>query len=194
MHARWISRCLALSAFVAGCSDDGQPGPSRVRVGTADMGDVVFGAVVEDRISVYVCGGPQTFATHTRWFKDGELDDDGAFAMELDGWMLSGAVDGELVTASLRDPDGFVLQLEGAGVPEDEVAGLYIAPIDGCTTGVVVRGDENDPQAQGTWCDAQANFAQVIVLEPLVLTSMGIEVSVTKPGTDEPTTFFVEKI
>jgi len=196
MNARWspIPCCLALSLFVVGCSDDGQLRPARVRVGTADMGDVVFGAVVEDRISVYVCGGPQTFATHTRWFRDGEIADDGSFTIELEGWTLAGELEGEVVTAELRDPDGATLQLEGAGVTEDGVAGLYTANVDGCTTGVVVRGDENDPKAQGTWCDDQSNFAQVIVLEPLVLTDMGIEVSVTKPGATMATTFFVEPV
>ncbi|HET6584640.1 MAG TPA: hypothetical protein VFG69_14375 [Nannocystaceae bacterium] len=192
MSLRSSSLCLAaLALAIAGCSDDGQLKPARVRVGTATTGDVVFGAVVEDTVSVYVCGGDTTFATHTRWFRDAELDDDGSFEMTLDGWTISGSVADDRLAASLESDMGEALELAGEAVAEDGLAGLYTAELDGCTTGLVVRGEGDDVQTQGTWCSDQSQFAQVIVLEPLALTSMGIHVEVMRPDPLGVTDFYV---
>lgn len=195
MSLRSPSLCLAaLAIAIAGCSDDGQLTRTRVRVGTAPGSDVVFGALVEDTVSVYVCGGDSTFATHTRWFRDAALDDDGAFEMTLDGWTITGTAEEDRITATLRDEAGAELELDGNGVPEDGLAGLYTKEIDGCTTGLVVRGEGDDVQTQGTWCSDQSQFAQVIVLEPLALTSMGIHVEVTRPDPLPVIDFYVEPI
>ena len=183
--------CVVLSFALVGCSDDGQLRPARMRVGTATSGDVVFAAVVEDDVSVYVCGGDTTFATHTRWFRDIPLDDDGAFEATLEGWTISGNAETDDITADLVGPADEQVALAGASVPDDGLAGLYTREIDGCTTGLVVRGPDDDPQTQGTWCDDQGQFAQVIVLPPVVLTAEGIHVEVMRPDPLGLTDFYV---
>ena len=190
-HLSW----LALSSALFGCSDDGQLRPARTRVGTATSGDVVFAAVVEDDVSVYVCGGDTTFATHTRWFRDIPLDDDGGFEATLEGWTISGLAETDDtggIMAELVGPADEMVSLEGKGVPDDGLAGLYTKNVDDCTTGLVVRGSDDDPQTQGTWCDDQGQFAQVIVLPPVVLTAEGIHVEVMRPEPLGLTDFYVE--
>lgn len=193
MSLRSRSFCALVALAIAGCSDDGQPGPARQRVGTAASSDVVFAAVVEDDISVYVCGGATTFATHTRWFRDVALGDDGSFEATLDGWTITGTADDDAITAELVGPADESLDLDGRAAREDTLEGLYTQTLDGCATGLVMRaGEGGEYLSQGTWCSDQNEFAQVIVLEP-VLTSDGIHVEVTKPDgvTDD---FYVEPI
>lgn len=192
MSFRARSCCALLSLAIVGCSDDGQLGPARQRVGTATTGDVVFAAVVEGDISVYVCGGATTYATHTRWFRDLALADDGSFEATLDGWTITGTAEDDAITAELVGPADEMLELDGRAAREDSIEGLYTQMLDGCTTGLVMREDGGEVLSQGTWCSDQNEFAQVIVLEP-VLTSEGIHVEVTKPsGTTED--FYVEPI
>ena len=72
-------------ASMSACSDDGAP-RSRVRVGALDGTDATVGAVIEDDVTVYVCGGPTTFGTHTRWFRDGAIgEDDGPSSRDRHG-------------------------------------------------------------------------------------------------------------
>jgi hypothetical protein len=192
-HLSFVCVVLAFASF--GCSDDGQLKPARLRVGTATSGDVVFAAAVDDVISIYVCGGDTTYATHTRWFRDIPLDEDGGFAATLEGWTISGTAESDdsgNIMAELVGPADEQVSIRGTSVPEDGLAGLYTQEIDGCTTGLVVRGSDDDPQTQGTWCDDQSQFAQVIVLQPVVLTAEGIHVQVMRPDPLPLADFYVE--
>lgn len=191
MSIRPRSFCASMLFAIVACSDDGQLGPATQRVGTATTGDVVFAAVVDDDISVYVCGGASTFATHTRWFRDLALDDDGGFEATLDGWTLSGIAEDDVIRADLVGP-AETLTLEGRAARENSIEGLYTKTLDGCTTGLVMREEGGETLSQGTWCSDQGEFAQVIVLEP-VLTSEGIHVEVMKPA-GETVDFYVEPV
>ncbi len=192
MSFRSRSSCLCWVFAIVGCSDDGQIGPARQRVGTATSGDVVFAAVVEGDISVYVCGGATTYATHTRWFRDLALADDGGFEATLDGWTITGVAEDDAIAATVVGPADETIELDGRAAREDSIEGLYTQTLDGCATGLVMREEGGELLSQGTWCSDQNEFAQVIVLEP-VLTSEGIHVEVTKPsGTTED--FYVEPI
>ncbi len=190
-HARtWV---LALAALAA-CSDDGLPSEddTRMRVGRATNGDreMAFAAAVEaDTISVYACGGAQTFATHTRWFRDGGIDG-GAFEMELDGWTIAGSVAERTIDGMLTDPQGVDIPWQVEAVGDDDIAGLYTKELDGCVTGLVVQRQADSLDTQGTWCNDRTESAQVIVLSPVVLTAEGIHVQVDRP-TDGAIDFFV---
>lgn len=192
-HRRSAVACIVALFALSACSDDGLPAAddTRMRVGRADSGDMAFAAAVEDdTISVYACGGEQTFATNTRWFRDGTLADD-AFSMELDGWTIAGDVAARTIDGTLTDPAGNQIAWSVEAVGDDELAGLYTKEIDGCVTGLVVQRDGETLDTQGTWCNDRAEFAQVIVLPPVVVKDEGIKVKVERP-TDGPTEFFVE--
>ena len=168
---------------------------ARSLVGQVDDSDVVIGIALDgDDITLYTCGGVQTYATHSRWFQGsfGDGEDPDAFSMDLDGFRVSGTRSADAIAGSLREPDGTTHSFTAAPTAEDGLSGLYDTSIDGCRTGVVLFSTPDGVSGQGTYCDDAGQFIQVIILQPVELTSEGVEVQVEKP--DGPATFFVQPV
>ncbi len=165
--------------------------------GFAD-GDIALAGVREgDFLKLYVCGGEQTYATHTMWFHAVPIEGD-ILDHQADGASVHGEIDerGD-ISGTLRDRDGVDHPFSLERVHDGSLAGLYTATTDGCTTGVIVWESGTDQSTggptydgQGTWCNMASELEQVIILTPLTLTSMGLEVSVpNRPGFES---FFVQ--
>lgn len=177
------ARCSGAAVFLlplalAACTGGDEAEPS-TWVGRVQGSDVVV-AMVRDETATrtYVCGGPSTYATHSRWF-DGELDDGGALSVRRDGWILAAQVDDEGVTGTLTPASGETLDFEAYAVDESTPAGLYAVVTSGCRTGVVVGADDDgEPWLQGTWCDDKDRFAQVTPVLPIERTTLGVRIAV----------------
>jgi hypothetical protein len=185
---------LALGCSTA-AQDDEEPTTleARVLVGQVDDSDIVLGVVAEgDALTVYACGGTQTFATHTRWFQGsfGEGDDPDAFEIEQDGFSLQGRRTPDGLSGVLHEPDGSMRTIAAFPTAEDTLSGLYFATVDGCRTGVVLFATPDGVDGQGTYCNDQGEFIQVIILQPVQLRADGIEVEVEKD--EGAMSFFVE--
>lgn len=139
-----------------GCDTETDPsdaGPAlEVLVGEVEDSDVRVGVLADDdRLRVFLCGGPTSYATATRWVRT-ELEADGDFhfssdelALELTGSLVDGELDAELIT------DGERAVLSARRVRPDTLAGLYEARAACGTVGLIVAQDEPDsePSAQG---------------------------------------------
>ncbi len=181
--------------LVAGCA--GTPSPAGAaptylgKVGGTGQ-DAVVGVVSDgSRVSFYLCGGPLSFATVTRWFQ-GTVTSGEAFTLEPSGGFTGsgdlGAGSGTILTGTGETLAWTVRPTAGA----DD--GLYSAIDGSCRTGVVAGDLDGDGtvRLQGTWCDGLGHFAQVSPLVPADLfTAQGIDVAVV--GEDVPS-FFVERV
>jgi hypothetical protein len=188
-----LPRCLAFACALTtgGCADDdGDDDRSdRLLTGFAD-GDIALAGVREgDILTMYVCGGEQTYATHTMWFHALSIAGD-----VVDGQSGTASVHGELdgdgdIAGTFRGPDGMDRAWSMSRISDGSLAGLYTAETAGCTTGVIVWESGTDQSsgqptydAQGTWCNSASEFEQVIILPPLSFTANGLEVSVEREG------------
>jgi len=127
-----------------------------------------------DAAIAYVCGGPSSMSTHTRWFTG--ADGGASLAMEKDGWTLAaelpgpGGPDG----GTLTDPDGRAYDFQTA-----DDADLFTAQNAGCRDGAIVRpGARGEAAAQGVWCDGDGALAQVTPIGSIGLGLAEIEVEV----------------
>lgn len=183
---------VLLGALSAAACDDPDDDPyaeaeleARVLVGTVDDTDLVLGALLDgDVLSIYQCGGDETFATHTRWFRGlvGNGDDPDAFSlvygdMTLRGQRTADGLHGELVLA-----DGTEHAFAVDPVGDDDVPGVYVAEHDGLRTGVVVREVGGELTAQGASCTDRDECSQVIILPPLAVTDETLPVQVDADG------------
>lgn len=156
-----------------------EPTEASTWVGSAEGSDVVVALTYQDgAVRAYVCGGPATYATHSRWF-DGSADEFGRFSTSQDGWTIAGELDLESATGRVFPPAGEALSFSMRSAEEDSVEGLYAVVDAGCRTGVVVQHDASgEPTAQGVWCDAQGRFAQVTPVTPIQRSERGIAIQV----------------
>jgi hypothetical protein len=189
-HAAAALTCL----LAAGCSVTETPVGAPAYIGkVTDSGQDAAVGVVSDgsAVTLYLCGGPLTYATVTRWFQ-GTVATDGTFTLEDNGGFTG--------TGDLRAGAGQITTDLGATLSfavrptETEEEGLYAAMDGSCRTGAVV-GDldgTGSVRLQGTWCDGLGRFAQVSPLDPAdMLTDEGIDVEVL---TSPVQSFFVERV
>jgi hypothetical protein len=168
-----IAACLLLTAC-------GKGGASTYVGKVTDPGaDAVIGAVSDGaEITVYLCGGPNSYATDTRWLR-GPVDAAGAFSVESEGFTVAGDVSGGHVITDL----GITLSWTMAEASGD-LEGVYQSE-GACRTGAVVGDFAGDGtmQLQGTWCDGAGKFMQVTPIMPIALTAEGLEARVeTSPA------------
>lgn len=180
----------------AGCN------PTFEWVGTAfdqssgNSSDVVAAITVRDgEVRAYLCGGPTTYNTLSRWY-DGRVDGSNSYYATTDeGSTVQGYVSGSYAYGDFATSGGASFFVEGNPV-EDDLSGLYAVEDDGCLTGVVVIDNGGgEPFVQGTWCDDQGRFAQVTPVTPFEKTDRGIHVQVDLSvfGTDEVRDLYVTK-
>lgn len=170
--------------FAAGCGNDASA--RRAFGGELSSSDAVAGAVVDgDRASVYVCGGPATFATATRWFQGSveELAD----GLTRDGWIVRATINlrtvGYPLVGEVLSPDGDAFDFTLVAAEAGSIANLYSTLDAGCRTGVVVREiPGQDPAVQGVWCSDLGEVEQVTPgIAPLVIEDGALTVSVERP-------------
>lgn len=156
-----------------------EPTAASTWVGSAPDSDVVVALTYQDgAVRAYVCGGPTTYATHSRWF-DGSADEFGRFASSQDGWTIAGELDLTNATGTVFPPAGEPLPFAMRSAEEDTVEGLYAVVDAGCRTGVVVQHDAaGELTAQGAWCDDQDHFAQVTPVTPIERSERGIRIQI----------------
>lgn len=171
-RARTFAVAALLALAASGCDDR-----SFLWVGPVFDSDAVAAISLEDgALRAYVCGGPETFSTVTRWY-DGRVGDGQSFeATSDDGDLMQGYVEETYAYAWINGENGGLSAEMFA--PEGELAGLYSVEDSGCRTGVIVWGDGSEPSLQGTWCDDQGRFAQVTPVYPIQLEDRGIHVQV----------------
>ena len=181
---------LALTLAASGCAapELGHDGVT-TQVGRAGGDAAIAVATRGAEVSVYLCGGPSTFASLTRWFEGAVGADERLSLTSDDGAVLTGdlaAGRGEIAT-----PDGQTLayRVSAAGAA---VEGLYEAE-GACHAGVVAGDLDGDGQThfQGAACDAEGKVAQVTPILPVAVTERGLAVRVL---TTPATTLFVERV
>jgi hypothetical protein len=183
-----ITRTLPLAAgllfasFLTGCIG-GEAGADDVAVGTVLGTDAVIGRVSDgEKVTFYVCGGPTTYGTMTRWFS-GADDASGAVSLVKDGWQVVSDAGGH--SGRIIPPTGPELAFEGHAARFGTAEGLYGAVDSGCRTGAVVLepSGSSGPRVQGAWCGNDGNkFEQVIPILPGDVSGGGIAVRVDVDG------------
>lgn len=195
MHAAIILR-LALAASMglalAGCAldDEGASPPSAV--GTLVGSDAVVGAsTYAGLITFYVCGGPESLDSATRWFV-GQGDASGAFTLSRDGWTVRG--DLGQGAGELSSPEGETRAWTTHAATPGTLEGLYATVDSGCRTGAVILQPDasSAPRLQGAWCDEEGRVAQVTPILPVALTERGVAVRVL--GSSTTRDLFVEPV
>ncbi len=172
---------LALGACDEASDEPNEP-VARVFVGEIDGTDIDVAVLVDgDAIAVYQCGGPQTVATQTRWYRGtiGTDDDVDAFVLETDGVQVVGRIteDGT-VEADLVQADDTRAAMRVDPVDDDADAGVFVEGDADRDTAVIVQGEGTDLSAQGASCSA-GTCSSVIILPPIVIDASKIAVQIT---------------
>lgn len=153
---------------------------TRTFVGDLQGTDARFGLVVEGgKGFLFFCGGDQTFATATKWFR-GALSLDAPFALQQTGWTASAGLeaDGHGVVGTLDRGDGAPLTFRGTEVAAGTDAGLYEATdTDGVAALIVKQASPSDAATmQGAFKGTGGSVRQVV---PLGRAPEGFQVQAT---------------
>lgn len=187
-HLRLAVAAL-LGALASGCGDEAVA-PAYVGKVTNPGADAVVGMVSDgERVQLYLCGGPATYATLTRWFQ-GPVAADGTFTIESGGFTATGDLGAGAGQVETDDGQTLSWSVQRAA---DELSGLYAAMDGACRTGAVIGDFDGDGalDLQGTWCNGKDIFAQVTPIRPLVETVRGVAVDV---ALDPPKQLFVDRV
>jgi hypothetical protein len=176
------SAALADSAIDA----SGDASTARTFVGNVQGIDARVGLVVEGPLAfVFFCGGPNTYATATKWFR-GSVSLAAPFSLQQTGWTAAGALqsDGVTINGTLdRGGDaGTPLTWSATEVSPATAAGLYEATdTDGVAALIVEQPMPTDTASlQGAFkTTAGGVISQVVPLMPVV---GGFKVQVTVGG------------
>lgn len=165
------------SLLLAGCAG-AEAEVNDVAVGTILGTDAVIGRVSDgDKVTFYMCGGPTTYSSMTRWFS-GVDDASGAVVLESGGWQVLSDPGGH--SGRIVPPDGPALVFEAHAARFGTPEGLYAAVDGTCRTGAVVLQPPgaDAPMVQGAWCGGAdgSRFEQVIPILPGDVSRSGIAV------------------
>ena len=186
--ARRLAGALLLSALAA-CSEEEPTAEvsDGIYIGKLDGSDALVAVTVAGNdVVAYSCGGPLTIHMHTRWYR-GTLSEDSVELTSADGATGTITFVGDSISGALVQPDGQELALFDTALKgSDTASGLFSVVDEGCRTGVIVKQDSPDVDAevQGAWCgpaavgDEDEIFSQVTPITPIEagLTSLEIEV------------------
>jgi hypothetical protein len=150
--------------MLAGC--DSGPGLVGSFLGELVGTDAKIGVALEEQqITVFVAGGEDTLATHTRFFV-GERAEDDTFEATTDGWEVSGHVEGGGVFGDLVAPDG-ILTPWNVNPPIDpgRLDGIWVAPEGegACQAAVLLYNSEFN--LQGGYCPAEGEIVSVSAVD-----------------------------
>jgi hypothetical protein len=163
------------SAFVGEVTDQGQ--------------DAVIGAVSDGaRVSFYVCGGPSSYATMTKWIQ-GPVAADGTLDISGGGFRVTGRIGGEgqspLGAGRIQTPAGEAVSWT-VRPAVGSLEGLYQTMDGSCRTGAVVGdfGDGLGVRLQGTWCGGGSQYAQVTPIRSPLALEEGEDIAVRVEAAD----------
>jgi hypothetical protein len=176
------------SALGNASSDAGGDAPI-VLVGAVDDSDIRLGAVIAaDRIRVFFCGGPSSYASATQWLQ-AQLAADGSFAFESDALQLQGQLDGGRLRGELTRAGERALAFSAERVRAGTLAGLYESEAECGRVGLIVtqRSPSDAPSAQGACVGPGHAPEQVNPILPLALDEDGaLAVEVVRADGTEP--------
>jgi hypothetical protein len=175
---RRIAFVLCLTGSL-GCGSD----PNGTWAARLDGTDAWLAVSIEGNDSAaFVCGGPETLETHTRWMLGSAAGGRPSFAR--DGWTLEFEAGESEGSGQLVDPDGATISFTAEVIDEDDpLAGLYFGFDSGCGDGLIVLNGSSS-EVRGAWCDTMGNRAQVTPIAPVQRTDEGIAVTaMTAVGT-----------
>ena len=190
IHVAGFSALLALG--VSGCSDaDGRSSsdaPAQTFIGELQGTDALIAIVEQDRSWIaYVCGGPQTYATLTRWFGGTGQGGAGERTLRADAedasLVAKPAADAREGTITNGDRE-FAFRADPIPTRVVEVTGLYSAIHTGCRAGLVVMPGSagSTPRMQGVWCDRTGQVGQVTPIMPLTVQDAQVAVRAGEPA------------
>jgi hypothetical protein len=177
---------MTLAVFTLGCSAETKPGASQslpsVWVGAVQETEVKVALVDRNgAVELFFCGGPDSYATKTRWFAEGALRAD-RFSFMSGGWTVEGVVreggaSGSVQTASDAPADWTAEVADSA-----TIAGLYEGSAPCGKLGLIVTQPtaEDEPTGQGACLQVEGERVTVEQVNPVRLTrSAQSEISVT---------------
>ncbi len=118
--------------------------------GEVEGTDVAVGAVV-DRLRqarIFFCGGPTSYETATRWVT-AEIDRDGSYAYEGDGWRVRGTIETDRLTGTLERTGEQSRAFRAEAAREGTLAGLYEGEADCGRLGLIVLQPTAAAEAEG---------------------------------------------
>lgn len=159
----------ALVGAGCGASSDvalgNDPTVRREAVGTIEGTDARVGIVLQyDKVNFFACGGPSTYATHTKWLRGAQTTYD-SFSLAADGWTVAAQRVGGHWEGTLRRPgDGADLKFSAYYADPYTSAGLYESTQPEGLAGVVVfqRTKADPATVQGSFKLAGGGFMQVL--------------------------------
>ncbi len=162
-----VSSALFLSA--CGASSDvalgNDPAVRREAVGALNGTDGRVGIVLQyGKVNFFSCGGPATYASHTKWLR-GDAPDYDRFSLAADGWSVTAERVAGHWSGKLRRPtDTADLTFDAYYVDPYTSAGLYESTQPEGLAGVVVfQRTKSDPAtALGSFKLVGGGFAQVL--------------------------------
>lgn len=159
---------LTLAAFAsASCANDEQVESSRqVWVGAVQDSDLMVGVVqAGNAASLFVCGGPSSFATQTRWFSS-PIGLDSPFSLAAGGLRLEGTTSADSIEGVLQedasDP-GDARSFSARPVDNASLAGVYDAFGPCGHLGLIIQpSSPGEPAAAQGACLRVENGAQIV--------------------------------
>jgi hypothetical protein len=183
------SAALLVALGSAGCGGDestAADAPEGEWVGTIAGTDAWVAISAADGVAAaYVCGGPETLSTHTRWWRADVGD--GALSMDADGWQLATTLVAGTISGTLTDPNGVVVSFDAEFSALDDLAGIFGALTSGCRSGVIVKSTSS---SQGAFCDGIDFVSEVTPLMPIDAAGF----TVTADTLQGPVEFLVEPV
>jgi hypothetical protein len=178
---------LTLAVFTLGCSAETQPGASqslpRVWVGAVQGTEVKV--ALADRngaVELFFCGGPDSYATKTRWFADGALRAD-RFSFASGGWTVDGVVGEDGASGSVQAASDAAADWTASVAKYATLAGLYEGSAPCGKLGLIVTQPtaEDEPTGQGACLRVEGERVTVEQVNPVRLTQRSAkdEISVT---------------
>lgn len=163
-------------------------------VGTVSGSDAWIATYAQgNQIAVYVCGGPTSYTTASRWYF-GTIAARHA-SLSAEGWSVDVDLEEGHATGKLTPPSaGAPFTFDAAKARSGSFDGLYFAVDDGRKAGVIVRHElGKDPAILGTWFGPTPDArAQVTPIKPVDQTVFDVSFtfgSQTRTLTVKPFTF-----
>ena len=162
--------------------DAQQPASEILITGKVDTTDAFIGLWANGtKSAAYVCGGPNSVQTITRWFAplqwSGEIGAS-SFSGSTDDWTLEGTVADGGAVGTLLEAGQAVMNWTASDAPGDTLAGLYFAkPEVACHSGFIALQDSIGVEAEtvgAMYCNDV--ISQVTPILPVSLVNGGIPV------------------
>jgi hypothetical protein len=164
---------VTLAVFALGCSAEAQPGASQsspsVWVG-AVQGTEVKVALVDRNgaVELFFCGGPDSYATKTRWFAEGAMRAD-PFSFTSGGWTVEGVVREGGASGSVQAASDAPAEWTATVADPATIAGLYEGDAPCGKLGLIVTQltAEDEPTGQGACLQVEGERVTVEQVNPV---------------------------